>query len=469
MSRTLSLYELNQQIRSLIDTSFPRTFLVTAEIASFDIKRHCYMTLVDKHEDSIRAEMRAVIWASRLKTVFAEFRSATGIDLAKGIRILFEASVRYHERYGLSLDIMNIDPSYTLGELSAKRAEVLERLSREGLMDRNKSLEFPLVPLRIGVISSSTAAGYEDLVSHLINNPYNFSFSCRLYEAVMQGDKAEASIVKAIKRCINDSSLLDVVVIVRGGGGKADLHCFDSYEIGKAIASLHVPVISGIGHLRDNTVLDEVSKMMAKTPTAVADLIITRVRDFEDTVENLSNKLVRGTARLTFGLRERLSFLAKTFQGAAGDELQMKLQKLNSLIRGLAYSSKLTEIKMRYLAESSSKIKALVSKDIIGQKNIIDALLLRLITGSRAQILKEKVRLEARDSNLYHLDPRNVLKRGYSITMKDGKSLKSVSGLKVDDKISTVLYNGKVKSMVEDVRSDKGIEHRAEGKEEITQ
>lgn len=456
MFRTLSLYELNQQIRSLIDTSFPRTFLVTAEIASLDIKRHCYMTLVDKYEDSIRAEMRAVVWASRLGTVSAEFKSATGIDLAKGIRILFEASVRFHERYGLSLEIINIDPSYTLGVLSAKRKEVLERLSREGLKDRNISLEFPLVPQRIGIISSSTAAGYEDLVSHLIDNPYNFSFSCRLYEAVMQGDKAEASIVQAIKRCINDSSLLDVVVIVRGGGGKADLHCFDSYEIGKAVASLHVPVISGIGHLRDITVLDEVSNMMTKTPTAAADLIITRVRDFEDAVKNLANRLVRGTARLTFDLRERLSFLAKTFQSAAGDDLQMKLQKLNSLIRGLAYSSKLTEINMRYLAESSSKIKALISKDIIGQKNIIDALLLRLITGSRGRILKETVRLESRDSNLYHLDPRNVLKRGYSITMKDGKSLKSVSGLKSDDKISTLLYDGKVKSRVEEVHPDAG-------------
>ena len=456
MFRTLSLYELNQQIRSLIDTSFPRTFLVTAEIASLDIKRHCYMTLVDKYEDSIRAEMRAVVWASRLGTVSAEFKSATGIDLAKGIRILFEASVKFHERYGLSLEIINIDPSYTLGVLSAKRKEVLERLSREGLKDRNMSLEFPLVPQRIGIISSSTAAGYEDLVSHLINNPYNLSFSCRLYEAVMQGDKAEASIVQAIKRCINDSSLLDVVVIVRGGGGKADLHCFDSYEIGKAVASLHVPVISGIGHLRDITVLDEVSNMMAKTPTAAADLIITRVKDFEDAVENLANRLVRGTARLTFDLRERLSFLAKTFQGAAGDDLQMKLQKLNSLIRGLAYSSRLTEINMRYLSETSSKIKALVSKDIIGQKNNMDALLLRLITGSRGRILKETVRLESRDSNLYHLDPRNVLKRGYSITMKDGKSLKSVSGLKSDDKISTLLYDGKVKSIVEEVHPDAG-------------
>ena len=456
MKGALSLYELNRQIRALIDTSFPRTFLVTAEIASLDIKRHCYLTLVDKDEETIRAEMRAVVWASRFRTVSADFKSATGIDLTKGIRILFEASVRFHERYGLSLDIIYIDPSYTLGELSIKKREVLEKLSREGLKDRNKSLKFPLVPQRVGIISSSTAAGYEDLVSHLKNNPYNFRFSCRLYEAVMQGDNAEESIIRAIKRCSGDSSLLDVVVIVRGGGGKADLLCFDSYTIAKAIALLPVPVISGIGHERDTTVVDEVSSMRAKTPTAVADLIITRMRDFEDAVGSLSNRLIRGAGRLTFDMRERLSFMVKAFQGAVRDELQLNMQRLNSFVKGLEYSYKLTGISMRYLIESAAKIKALVFRDIKGQDNVLDALLSRTMTGSMGKLLKEDERLGARESNLSHLDPRNVLKRGYSITMKDGKPLKSVSGIKAGDKVDSVLFNGKIKSTVKDISPGTG-------------
>lgn len=163
MDKVLSLYALNQQIKSVIDDSFPRIFLVTAEIASIDSRHHCYLALVDKYDEVIRAEMRAVIWASRFVKVSAQFRRETGIDLAKGIRILFEASVRFHERYGLSLDILSVDPAYTIGELSAKRSEVLKRLSEEGLKERNRALEFPLVPQNIGIISSRTAAGYEDL------------------------------------------------------------------------------------------------------------------------------------------------------------------------------------------------------------------------------------------------------------------------------------------------------------------
>jgi exodeoxyribonuclease VII large subunit len=232
VTEVYSLYELNNLIRSVIDTSFPETFLITAEIASCDARNHCYLTLVEKDEDTIVAEMRAVIWASRYKTISSIFLRVTGTKLTKGIKILFEASLTFHERYGLKLDIVNIDPSYTLGELALKRKEVLERLEKEGLRDKNKLLEFPLVPQRIGIISSPAAAGYEDLMSHLTQNPYGYKFTCRLYDAFMQGDKAEESIISALSRCSVDASSLDVVVIVRGGGGKPDLHCFDPHSCG---------------------------------------------------------------------------------------------------------------------------------------------------------------------------------------------------------------------------------------------
>jgi exodeoxyribonuclease VII large subunit len=280
MSEALSLYELNKLIKSVIDDNLSGTFLVTAEIASCDVKRHCYLTLVDKEEDTIRAEIRAVVWANRYKVIAPIFEESTGTKLAKGIKILFQATVDFHERYGLKLTINNIDPSYTVGELAVRRKEILERLKKEGLIDRNRELEFPLVPQRIGIISSATAAGYEDLTAHLLNNVYGYKFTAELYEAVMQGDRAEDSIVAALGQCMGDVSSLDVLVIVRGGGGQTDLHCFDSYKIGKAIASLPIPVIAGIGHQRDVTVVDEVSNTRAKTPTAVADMIITRVKDF---------------------------------------------------------------------------------------------------------------------------------------------------------------------------------------------
>lgn len=401
----ISLYELNQLIRAVLEGSFPETFLVTAEIASCDVKSHCYLTLVDKDKETIRAEMKAVIWADKYKKLSTAFTQATGAGLTKGIKILFEASISFHERYGLKLNIVNIDPSYTIGEMAVKRKEILERLVKEGIKERNKELEFPLVPQKIGIISSSTAAGYEDLMTHLANNTYGYKFTCRLYESLMQGDRAEESVVSALQKCMADASQLDVVVIVRGGGGQADLQCFDSYEIAKAIAFMPVPVIAGIGHERDITVVDEVSNMRAKTPTAVADLIITRVKDFEDRLDSLTHNLVHGTQRLTSDEREKISTLAKNLEAAVRKEQLDNAFKLDLFVKGLKYALKL--------------------------------------------IQSEKERLRSREGNVGHLNPANVLKRGYSITYHNGKAINSASNADAGDILRTVLYKGELTSIVE--------------------
>lgn len=403
--KTLSLYELNQLVRAVLEGSFPDTFLITAEIASCDVKNHCYLTLIDKEDDFIRAEMKAVIWADKYKKLSAAFTQATGASLTKGIKILFEASVSFHERYGLKLNIVNIDPSYTIGEMAVKRKEILERLVKEGVKDKNKELEFPLVPQNIGIVSSSTAAGYEDLMTHLANNSYGYKFTCKLYEALMQGDRTEESVVSALKKCMADASDLDIVVIVRGGGGQADLQYFDSYEIAKAIAFLPLPVISGIGHERDITVVDEVSNMRAKTPTAVADLIITRVKDFEDRLDSLTYDLASGARQLTSDERERISLLAKKLEAAVRKEQLDNAYRLSVFIKGIKYSLKL--------------------------------------------IQSEKERLRSRESNVGHLNPANVLKRGYSITYHNGRAIRSASEAETGDILRTVLHKGELTSIVE--------------------
>ncbi|RJQ21235.1 MAG: exodeoxyribonuclease VII large subunit [Nitrospiraceae bacterium] len=404
MPEILSLFELNQLINSVIDTAFPRTFLVTAEIASCDVKNHCYLALIDKDNDTVRAEMKAVIWAGRFNVISTMFRNATGIEFSKGIKILFEASVDFHVRYGLKLNIVNIDPSYTIGEMAVRRKEILERLTKEGIKARNRELQFPPVPQRIGIISSATAAGYEDLMAHLTGNSYGYKFTTKLYDALMQGDRAEPSIVAALNECMRDASHLDVVVIVRGGGGQADLHCFDSYEIARAITSLQIPVISGIGHERDVTVVDEVSNIRAKTPTAVAGLIITRIKDFEDRVDSLTYSLVQGVSRLTSDEREKISFQLKTLESRAGKNLLDNSHSLSFFIKGLRYSLKLIE--------------------------------------------SQRQMLQAKESNVNHLDPVNVLKRGYSITYHNGKALKSASDAEVGDCLQTVLHKGRLISTV---------------------
>lgn len=363
---------------------------------------------MDKDKETIRAEMKAVIWASTFKTLSVAFKEAAGIELNKGIKILFEASVDFHERYGLKLNIINIDPSYTIGELAIRRKEILERLTKEGLKDKNKQLEFPLVPQRIGIISSA-AAGYEDLLNHLKNNPYEYKFHCRFYEAIMQGDKAEASIINALNQSRHDASYLDVLVIVRGGGGQADLHCFDSYEIAKTIAFLPLPVISGIGHERDITVVDEVSNIRAKTPTAAADLIITRVKDFEDRIDSLSHSLVHTTSKITANLKEMLSFFTRNFESSIRKELLNSFHILDTLMKRLNFSFKI--------------------------------------------IRTERERLQSKENNINHLNPQNVLKRGYSITCKNGKAVKSISEVEIGDNLKTTLYKGELISKVEQKHS----------------
>ncbi len=405
MAEIVTLYELNQLIRSALETSFPETFLVTAEIASCDVKNHCYLTLVDKDDETIRAEIRAVIWAGRYRAIAPVFEEATGAKLSKGIRILFQATVSFHERYGLKLTINNIDPSYTVGELAVKRKEILERLTREELIYKNREREFPIVPQRIGIISSSTAAGYEDLMTHLTHNAYGYAFSTRLYESVMQGDRAEASIVAALGQCAGDADSLDVVVIVRGGGGLIDLHCFDSYAIGRAIALFPLPLISGIGHQRDVTVVDEVAHMRAKTPTAVADMIITRVRDFEDRIDASAHALIHGTRGLTADMKEHLSSLSRRLETVTGSELMNNSYRLTAFVKALHYALRLLQ--------------------------------------------NEGKTLRGRESNINHLNPANVLKRGYSITYANGRAVKSESRVKIADSVRTVLHKGELISKVE--------------------
>lgn len=401
----ISLYELNQRIRFFLERSFPEALMVTAEIASMDLKNHCYLTLVDKEDETVRAEIRAVIWANRFKVISKIFEEATGAQISKGIKILFEAEVSFHERYGLKLNVLSIDPAYTIGELAVRRKEVLERLSKEGLLTINKELVFPLVPQRIGIISSATAAGYEDLMAHLVNNPYGYTFRCRLYEAVMQGDSAVASVVRALQQCVSDAQDLDLVAIVRGGGGQIDLHCFDSYEIGKAIAQLPLPVISGIGHQRDVTVADEVAHSRAKTPTAVADMIITHLKEFEDRLDALAHNMVHGVRELTIDLEGKLSSLAKALEVTARNHLLNSFHGLALFVKGIRYSLKF--------------------------------------------LLNKKHQLKTSENTIHFLNPRNILRRGYSITYRNGSAVREISGIQEGDSLKTVLYDGEITSSVE--------------------
>src|SRR5208283_1477158 len=306
---TYSLYELNNIIKSVISDAFAGTFWVIAEIAECKCNQrgHCYLELVEKEADKTIAQIRATIWAYDYRKLSHKFQMATSESFKQGMKILLLAGIAFHEVYGLSLNIRDIDPTYTMGEMARRKAEVIERLKQEGLMDLNKGFSLPLVPQRIAVISSPTAAGYGDFFDQLDRNLYGYTFDHVLFPALMQGQEAEESIISALTKIREQKHRFDVVVLVRGGGSAIDLNCFDSYAIAAHIARCPLPVITGIGHEKDASVADMVAHTRMKTPTAVAEFLISGIRSFEERIIEIQNLLRLYAERLFKDQRYKLN------------------------------------------------------------------------------------------------------------------------------------------------------------------
>lgn len=404
---TYSLFDLQSLLKSVITGAFADLYWVIAEIAEYKCNQrgHCYLELVEKKDDRTIAQAKGNIWAYEYRKIIQKFEAATGEPLRAGMKMLLLVGVNYHEVYGLSLNIRDIDPSYTMGEMALKKREVIARLAKEGLLDRNKSLPLPLVPLRIAVVSSPTAAGYGDFSGHLDRNPYGYRFSHRLFPALMQGQDAVPSIIAAMEKVRLSGTPYDMVALVRGGGSAADLSCFDAYELAAEIAGFPLPVISGIGHEKDDSVADLVSHTRMKTPTAVAEFIISGVKTFEETLTGIGRKILSLTGDL--------------------------LRDQNYRIR--AISQRLAHLPGR-LIESQVYELALRERDI---RSRCREVLLR--ADATLQKIGQAVRL---------LDPGNVLRRGFSITRHRGAVVRDASRLGAGDVITTQLHLGEVTSTI---------------------
>lgn len=404
----LSLSQLNGLIKSAIVDTLPDQYWVVAEIGDLKLnqKGHCYLDLVEKEGNAAIAQIKANIWAYEYRSISNRFQKATNEPLKQGMKILFLASILFHEVYGLSLNIKDIDPTYTLGEMARKKKEVIERLRKEGLIDRNKALELPLVPQRIAVISSPTAAGYQDFFNHLDNNPYEYFFVHTLFPALMQGQEAEGSIIKALTAIRKQKSAFDLVVIIRGGGSVIDLNCFDGYPLAAEVACFPLPVITGIGHEKDDTVVDIAAHTKMKTPTAVAEFLVSGMRNFEENILGLENRIVASAEQL----------------------LRDERQKLTSLMQRLSLVPlRLTTVHRNRLAIIQRDITSLIQQRMQNEQN----------------------RLSSAEQAVRHLDPVNVLRRGFSITRFKGKILRDAGLLKNGMSLETQLQNGAVTSIVQ--------------------
>ncbi len=407
--KSITLLELNNNIRLEINQAFPDSYWVTAEISEIRINHsgHCYLELVDKDDtmNSIVARSKANIWNSTFRLLKPYFETSTGRILESGIKILFNATIEYHELYGFSLNIKDIDPTYTLGDLEKKKQEIIKKLEDEGVIDINKSLVIPVVPQRIAVISSDTAAGYGDFSNSIQNNSYNYYFDLNLFPAVMQGSQSEASIIEALDNIFSQEDQFDVVIIIRGGGSKADLSCFDSYLLALNIAQFPLPVITGIGHERDESIIDIVANTKTKTPTAAAEFLITQFTEFETKIDNIHKRIIKLT-----------SFFINDSK-----------REIDSL---------------------KSNLNQLIILNIERNKNQLGNFERRLSNGIKTFFSENKHKLELLSKSSTFLDPKRILKRGFSITLKNQIAIKSIKDIKKDDLVETKFFDGSINSIV---------------------
>lgn len=405
----LSLAQLNSLVENEIKTAFPDTYWVMAETSDVRYNRngHCYLELIEKNKanQALIAKARAYIWHSTFQFLNPFFEAKTGQAFVSGLKILVQVSVDFHPLYGYGLNILDIDPAYTLGDIQKNRNEILAQLEREGIVSLNKELEMPLIPQRIALITSPTAAGYQDFINHLQNNKQGFVFYPVLFPAIMQGEQTEQSIVSALDSIYEDSDNFDVVAIIRGGGATSDLHSFDTYTLAANCAQFPLPIITGIGHERDDTVLDFVSHYRAKTPTAAADYLINRSDEFYSALEELKETMMDSSVHL----------------------LEYTQQSLNDIIQFLpAYSQSIIDKQEIYCSQLKDNIHKAVKQCISLQEH-------------KVQVL---------DSFLKFNSPEYILQKGYSITLKNGKAIKSPQELLEGDCIETILSQGKLSSIV---------------------
>lgn len=415
----LSLYELNKTIGEILAKNLEPSYWVVAEIGQMQTnqKGHCYLELVEKEDNQIKAKTRATIWSYTYRNLSTWFHGITGQSLKAGMKILFNATIQYHEIYGFSLNIRDIDAQYTLGERAKKRMEIIAQLQDDGIFDMNKELSLPTVPQRIAVISSETAAGYGDFVDQLKANEFGYNFYLELFNSVMQGDQAEASILSSMHQVFDKSDEFDLLVVIRGGGASLDLDCFDNYELGTHIAQFPIPVITGIGHERDETIADMVAHTKMKTPTAVAEFIISGCRNYELKLNEHFNSIA---AQLQTGLDKANSILDQlsfNFQKAAKEQIHYQSNKLNALVYSLGFSQQ------KALQNHELKLQ--------GFQNV-------LTKQPKKSVNKQEDLLAYYAKELAVLDPENVLKRGYSITKINGKNINKIHKIEKDADITTI-------------------------------
>jgi exodeoxyribonuclease VII large subunit len=435
--KRITLYELNRLVQEVIECEMPNEYWVEAELSECrESHGHCFMSLV-QYEDSrdIRPRMSANAtpiakadarcWASKWMLIRPYFERTTGQQLRAGMKVLLKVYAQFHEAYGFSWIVTDIDPTYTMGDMARKRQEIIRQLKEEGVFDLQKELHLPLFCHNIAIISSETAAGYGDFCKQLADNPYSFKFSTQLFPAIMQGEDVESSIISALEN-IYDLPF-DCVVIIRGGGATSDMSGFDTLALAENVANFPIPIITGIGHDRDESILDMVSHTRVKTPTAAAAFLIDHLKGVLDTIEGAQSLITHYAQQKLSTLKTQLTtiseLLPKLFS-AVKIRQDARIDSLNN--RLLSAVQQRVIIQMANIANTESRIPILLERKLTSERHLLE-------------LIEEKAKA---------LDPTLLLQRGYSITLHQGKAVKDAKTLVPGDEMETRLANGIIHSKV---------------------
>jgi exodeoxyribonuclease VII large subunit len=446
-----SLYELLGGVKMSLKSSLPPSFWVTAEISELKVNYsgHCYLELIEKDAsgESIRAKARATIWASVYRMIQPYFETATRSKLAAGMKVMVKASVEFHELYGFSLNITDIEPSYTVGEMALKKQEIINRLIAEGVFEMNKSQYLADLPGRIAVVSSKTAAGFGDFMDQLLHNNYGYKFQVKLFPAVMQGAEAEQSIIAALDAVFEQEELFDLVVIIRGGGAQSDLNCFNSYWLAYHICQFPLPVLTGIGHEQDETIADLVAHTRLKTPTAVAEFLIGIFRQADQKINDLSVTLAELATDLVEIEKNRFKAFMLALKPAVRKYLAANSGDLH--VQGIhlkGYAKHMLLAEEGVLRRRGDRLNRLSRQLLLVSGHSMALTSGKLQETSRKFADRERHLLELLEKKCTYLDPFLILKRGYSVTYFNGKAVKDPHAVPEHGDLTTRLAEGVLKS-----------------------
>lgn len=427
---SITLYDLNNIVRQTLELTLPEPFWIRAEISEIRFNRHCYLELVqkDKSGNGLIAKARAQIWANSWYILKNHFERVTNQPLSAGMEILVQAEVTFHEVYGFSLNIVDIDPTYTLGDIARRRMEIIRTLKEEGIFDMNRELQLPRLLQRIAIISSASAAGYGDFCDQLQSNKSGLAFHTQLFPASMQGNDVERSVIAALNHIADDIDSWDIVVIIRGGGSVTDLSGFDSLDLAENVAQFPIPIITGIGHERDDTIIDLISHTRVKTPTAAAEFLIHHQEAELLLINDLADRIFTATNETLMLEKQRISTLTSKLPTL----FEIIRQRENARIDRIAFS-----------------LQSSIVQTIANEKVLISNRMQQLSSATESLITRQHHMLDVINAKLDGANPQRILNLGFSITRINGKAVQDADILKPGDIIETTFKSGTTKSIIQ--------------------